>query len=214
MPKVVWVDPETGKQNTKSFSYDKEGRADAQAYAKKVDGRVEDKKVTRQGDDGPILEGFRELLSRMNPSKGIEEAMRTRDNVTRRGMNAGEAWEDARDTTKKDKWGTSLRDPSSDTLELDKMLAHLMSSGTGQTPGDYMQSTMPSGSELTGRVPRVPPADNRDIVNEGVKDYSKVQRLAYYPKDPRQFEIRTGRVQGPHISDVDDENPRLKRRRR
>jgi hypothetical protein len=151
MPKVVWVDPETGKQNTKSFSYDKEGRADAQAYAKKVDGRVEDKKVTRQGDDGPILEGFRELLSR---------------------------------------------------------------SGAGQTPGDYMQSTMPSGSELTGRVPRVPPADNRDIVNEGVKDYSKVQRSAYYPKDPRQFEIRTGRVQGPHISDVDDENPRLKRRRR
>jgi hypothetical protein len=62
MPDVVWVDPETGKQNTKSFSYDKEGRADAQAFAKQVEGRVEDTKVTRQSSDGPILDALAETL--------------------------------------------------------------------------------------------------------------------------------------------------------
>ena len=68
------------------------------------------------------------------------------------------------------------------------------------------ENTMPSPA---GLVPRVPPADNRDIVNKGLTRPPTGANLG----DPLEFTMnpetgeriptgRTGRVQGPHISEV------------
>ena len=68
------------------------------------------------------------------------------------------------------------------------------------------ENTMPSPA---GLVPRVPPADNRDIVNKGFTRPPTGANLG----DPLEFTMnpetgeriptgRTGRVQGPHISEV------------
>ena len=68
------------------------------------------------------------------------------------------------------------------------------------------ENTMPSPA---GLVPRVPPADNRDIFNKGLTRPPTGANLG----DPLEFTMnpetgeriptgRTGRVQGPHISEV------------
>ena len=75
------------------------------------------------------------------------------------------------------------------------------------------ENTMPAPA---GLVPRVPPADNRDIFNKGLTRPPTGANLG----DPLEFTMnpetgeriptgRTGRVQGPHISEV---GPSTKRR--